>query len=51
VTKTVALLRAALEPMTRALRYREPTDAREARSQIKERLATQPVESPASRVQ
>ena len=51
VTKTVALLRAALEPMTRALRNREPTDALEARSQIKERLATQRVESPASRVQ
>ncbi len=51
VTKTVALLRAALEPMTRALRNREPTDALETRSQIKERLATQRVESPANRVQ
>jgi hypothetical protein len=51
VTKTVALLRAALEPMIRALRNREPTDAPEARSQIKERLATQQVDSPASRVQ
>jgi len=51
VTKTVALLRAALEPMTRALRNREPTDALEARSQIKERLATQRVDSPASRGQ
>jgi DNA-binding IclR family transcriptional regulator len=51
VTKTVALLRAALEPMTRALRNREPTDAFEARSPIKERLATQRAESPASRVQ
>ena len=51
VAETVALLRAALEPMTRALRNREPTDAPEARSRIKERLAVRPADSPASRVQ
>jgi DNA-binding IclR family transcriptional regulator len=51
VTETVALLSAAVEPMSRALRNREPTDAPEARSQIKERLATQQVDSPGSRVQ
>jgi hypothetical protein len=41
VTKTGALLNGALEPMSRALRNRRPTDALEARSRIKERLATQ----------
>ena len=51
VAETVGLLRAALEPMTRALRNREPTDAFEARSRIKERLATRPADSPASPVQ
>jgi DNA-binding IclR family transcriptional regulator len=51
VTETVALLRAALEPMTRALRNRQPADAPETRSQIKERLAMRPADSPASRVQ
>ena len=51
VTETVALLRAALEPITRALRNREPTDAPDARSRIKERLAMRLADSPASRVQ
>ena len=51
VTETVALLRAALEPMTRALRHREPTDVPKAKSRMRERLAMRPTESPASRVQ
>jgi hypothetical protein len=51
VAETVALLRAALEPMTRALRNRETTDASEARSRLKERLAMRPADSPTSRVQ
>ena len=51
VTETVALLRAALEPMTRALRNRQPADAPETRSRIKEQLAMRPADSLASRVQ
>jgi DNA-binding IclR family transcriptional regulator len=51
VTETVALLSAAVEPMSRALRNREPTDGPEARPQNKERLATHQVDSPGSRVQ
>ena len=51
VTETVALLRAALEPMTRALRNREPVDAPEAKSRIRERLAMRPADAPANRVQ
>jgi DNA-binding IclR family transcriptional regulator len=51
VTETVKLLCAALEPMTRALRNREPTDAPEAGLRTKERLAMRPADSPTSRVQ
>jgi hypothetical protein len=45
------LLCAALEPMTRALRNRKPTDAPEAGLRTKERLAMRPADSPTSRVQ
>ena len=51
VTETVALLRAAIEPMTRALLNREPTDVLKATSRIRERLAIRPADSPARRVQ
>jgi hypothetical protein len=44
VTETVKLLCGALEPMTRALRNREPTDAPEAESRIK--VAMRPADSP-----
>jgi DNA-binding IclR family transcriptional regulator len=50
VTETVELLRAALEPMIRALRNREPVDAHETRPRAKERL-TMPADSPTGRVQ
>jgi DNA-binding IclR family transcriptional regulator len=50
VTETVKLLRAALEPMTRALRNREPLDAPETRSR-KELLKMRSADSLASRVQ
>jgi DNA-binding IclR family transcriptional regulator len=51
VTDTVALLCAALEPMTRALRNREPVDTPETRSQTKERLTMRPADSSVGRVQ
>jgi DNA-binding IclR family transcriptional regulator len=51
VMETVKLLCAALEPMTRALRNREPTDAPDAGSRIKERLAMRSADSPTGRVQ
>ena len=51
VTETVELLRAAIEPMTRALLNREPTDVPKATSRIRERLAIRPADSPARRVQ
>jgi DNA-binding IclR family transcriptional regulator len=51
VKDTVELLRAALEPMTRALRNRKPVDTPETRSRAKERLTKRPVAAPASRVQ
>jgi DNA-binding IclR family transcriptional regulator len=51
VTETVAFLRAAAEPMTRALRNPEPGDTIEARARIKERLAMRSADSPASGVQ
>jgi len=51
VTETVALLRAAIGPMTRALLNREPTDVPKAKSRIRERLAMRPADSPARRVQ
>jgi DNA-binding IclR family transcriptional regulator len=50
VTETVKLLCAALEPMTRALRNREPLDAPETRSR-KELLKIRSADSLASRVQ
>jgi hypothetical protein len=40
---TVALLRAALEPMIRTLRNRELVDTPETRSGPKERTAVRPV--------
>jgi DNA-binding IclR family transcriptional regulator len=39
VTETVALLRSALEPMTRALRNCQQADAAEARSEMKDRVS------------
>lgn len=51
VTETVALLRAALEPMTRALLNRAPTDVPKATSRNRERSALRPADSPARRVQ
>jgi DNA-binding IclR family transcriptional regulator len=47
VIETVALLRAAVEPLVRALRNPQPADASLTRSAIKDR----PVEAPANRVQ
>jgi DNA-binding IclR family transcriptional regulator len=41
VQETVALLRAALEPMTRALRNRDPDDAPETRPRTRERSMLQ----------
>ena len=46
VTETVELLRAALEPMIRALRNREPTEAPETGARIKKRLAKAPADPP-----
>lgn len=51
VTETVALLRAAIEPMTRALLNREPIDVPRAISRNRERSALRPADSPARRVQ
>jgi DNA-binding IclR family transcriptional regulator len=47
VIETVALLRAAVEPLVRALRNPQPADASLTRSAIKDR----PVEAPANQVQ
>jgi DNA-binding IclR family transcriptional regulator len=46
VTETVKLLRAALEPMIRALRNRDPTEAPETGAQIKNRSAKGPADLP-----
>ena len=48
VMETVDLLRRALEPMIRALRNREPTEAAETGARTKKRLAKRPTDPPLS---